>query len=647
VYRLSFVCLIAFVLSATGDAYAAPQGGRSLAEYRHFRAAAIDLLGRMPNREDLAEFERPDFEMDRWIDKHLGEATYARRMTRVYMDLLRLEPNLTFGYMPWQLYRYEVQGPDGPVYVYWRENERRAREETDMEFCLSSDEIGQIVRVRAAPIGTPKPVSREAFERATVLVKPWWLYKDYRAHDPHERYGEGWAKPDPQYQVADSLLKEPDGKPTEQIRICREEAQAAETGHIYASGRKRPPPPPKGEKPEKAKPGELPPGGRYRPPPLDSAYAVQHKGEPVACASRLAIDMSIDCGCGTALERCLPADGDGQGSSAFNLPNHEPLGESMPLDSARQPAQHWFPYWWSVEAVRFLDHLFASDADFREILTGKGTSVNGPLAQFYRTIQRSNCCKQELPFNMTEETEPLFDPAKAPADLLPHDASVWKPVADRGPHAAGILTLPIFLEKFASARSRAAALYSAFLCKSFVSENAKLTPSTEPNLMFRPGCANCHATLEPLAAYFTRVEPSSFTYLPASFFPVKDANCKKDAKGKLISFCDAFYDPAFSDSAGALLRSAYGSPTHAEEGPAGMARDLVSSPDFASCAVDHVTASLLGRPTTPSDAALLESLTKAFTSSGYKMKSVVKGVLVSDAYKHANHLASAKEEGGP
>ena len=60
-----------------------------------------------------------------------------------------------------------------------------------------------------------------------------------------------------------------------------------------------------------------------------------------------------------------------------------PLGPGMPLDDARQQEQRWFPYWWSREAVRFLDDLFASDRDFREILTGKQTFVNGPLAQFY------------------------------------------------------------------------------------------------------------------------------------------------------------------------------------------------------------------------------------------------------------------------
>jgi hypothetical protein len=631
-----YAALLLGALSMVGDSFAAAPAGKTLEDYRQFRAVTIDLLGRMPNRAELANFEKPGFDLDAWIDAQMSSPTYAMRMTRIYMDLLRLEPNLLFGVMPWQLYRYEIQGPNGPEYVYWRENERRAREETDGEFCLSPAETGQIVRVRTASIGTPKKVSKEALDGATVLVKPWWLYRDYASATPRERYGEGWDKPDPKYKLAESLLKEPDGEPTEAIRVCKEEAQAVETGHIYASGRKagiEPKTPP-------GTPPDLPKGGRYRPPPADSAYALAHKGEKVACNSRLAQSMSLDCGCGPGLERCLPSDGDGQTSAGFLFPNHEPLGEDLPIDSAQQPAQRWFPYWWSEEAVRFMDHLFASDTDFRQILTGKGTFVNGPLSQFYGSVQQSNCCTNEITFGMTEETEPLFDPSKVPAGMLPYDASTWKPVADRGAHAAGVLTMPIFLEKFASARSRAAALYSAFLCRSFVSEAAVITPSTDPNLMERPGCQNCHAVLEPLAAYFTRIEPGAFTYLPQQLFPIKDPACKKNAKGNLTGACDALYDVAFTDASGATLRSAYGSPDHADAGAVGMAHDLVSMPEFASCAVDHVAASLFGRATGDADEALLKTLTQQFTSSGYKMKTLVKGLLRSDAYRRGNYLST-------
>jgi hypothetical protein len=344
----------------------------------------------------------------------------------------------------------------------------------------------------------------------------------------------------------------------------------------------------------------------------------------------MALDYAPDCGCGVGLERCVPGDSN-QGGNAFYYPNHMPLGPGMPLDDARQQVQRWFPYWWSREAVRFMGDIFASDRDFREVLTGKQTFVNGPLAQFYRTVQRSNCCGPEASFGMLEEKEPLFDPKSVPADLEPQDVSTWKLVENRGPHAAGILTMPMFLEKYASARARAAAVYNDFLCKSFVAENQQLTPSADPNLMVRPGCKTCHATLEPLAAYFARVEASNFVFLPQADFPVHNTTCKLDKNGHLNGACTALYDPAFADAKGATLRSAYGSPAHADETPVGAAQDITRMPEFAGCAVQRVTSSLLGRPTTPDDDVLVKSLVRA--------------IVRSDEYRRSNNLSSTTWRG--
>ena len=631
-----FVLLVLGCLPLAFDARSAPPPAapRTLDDYRHFRITAIDLLGRMPTTAEIAAFERSDFDLDRWIDARLAEPGYVERMARIYMDVLRLEPNLLFQNASWELYRHDVLGPDGkPVTIYYRENQRRERPDTDGEFCLSPDETGVVIRARQQDMGTPKKVTQKMLDAATVLVKPWWLYQDYRAATPAHRYGDGWKDPDPQYRPVESLLNGADGKPVTEVRVCREEARAADTGHVYASGRTKALP----------KDAKLP-GGRFRPPPLDKPYATQHQGQELACDTRTALDLAPDCGCGVGLERCVPGDSN-NGGNAFYYPNHMPLGPGAPLDDARQSQQRWFPYWWSREAVRFIDDLFASDRDFRDILTSKRTFVNGPLAQFYRTIQRSNCCGPEAQFGMLEESEPLFDPKNVPGDLDPHDVSTWKAVDDRGPHAAGILTMPMFLEKYASARARAAAVYNDFLCKSFSAENQQLAPSTEPNLTIRPGCKTCHATLEPLSAYFARVEPSSFVFLPQARFPVHSTTCKLDKNGKLNGGCNALYDPAFADATGATLRSAYSSPQHADETPAGAAQDITKMPEFAQCAVQRVTSSFLGRQTTADDAALLTSLTTTFVGSGYRMKALVKAIVRSDAYRRSNDLSSSTWRG--
>jgi hypothetical protein len=641
---LLFACVVCAFLPLSGDAESAPPRREpTLDDYRHFRIAAIDLLGRMPTRDEVNAFERPDFDSDKFVEEHLQGPGYTERLTRIYMDLLRLEPNLNFQTGPAQLFRREIVGPDGkPEYVYHRFGQRRARAETDGDFCLTREDQGldkpstvpppkpQNATVPANAISIkPKPTSKKVLDQYTVLVKPWWLYRDYDAAQPQERYGGSWINADPEYRPIETILNGPDGKPVSEVRVCREEAQEADTGHIFVSGRKPLPP---GTK--------LPPGVRI--PRLDSAYAKSHANEPVACETRLALDNAIDCGCGKGLSRCMPGDND-QTPGAFYFPNHTPLGATEPIDNARQQAQRWFPHWWSREVVHYMEDVFSSDRDFREMLTGKHTFVNGPLAQFYKSVQRGSCCGPEATFGMISETEPLFDPKNVPREMRPHDTATWKLVPDRGPHAAGILTTPMFLEKYASARARGAVLYNAFLCKSFVADNStQLTPSSEPNLMVRPGCKNCHATLEPLAAYFARVEPASFVFLPQAQFPTKNAGCRKDKSGMRlagIGGCNALYDPAFTDLTGATLRSAYGSPDHADATPVGAAEEIVKSPEFARCAVDRVTSSFLGRPTNSDDEALLASLTTDFTKSGYRMRALVKSIMRSPAYRSSNNLS--------
>jgi hypothetical protein len=635
--RRLVVPLCLAILAALGAPIAHARTAPTLDGYRHFRAASIDLLGRMPTRDEIAAFEKSDFDLDAWIETQLDGPAYADRLTRVYMDLLRLEPGPAVLFAPdaTTLYRHAIVGPDKkPVFVYYRARQRRSREETDGEFCLTPEETGLRIGAREQPTGDPLPVSRAVLDAHTVLVRPWWLYRDYLNVQPVRRYKAGWDNPDPAYQPVESLLTEPDGSPTAEIRICREEAQNTETGHILVTGRT---PVPK---------GTPPPYGRKRQLPLDSAYAKVHRGEVISCRSKFASDATLDCGCGVGLEHCLPNDND-VGGSAFYFPNHLPLGIDLPIDTAKQSAGRYYPLWWSQEATHFLRYVFSTDRDFRELLTAKYTLVNGPLAQFYRAIQPGSCCNQEANFGMIEETEPLFSPKSVPPELFPHDVSDWRVVPDRGPHAAGLLTMPIFLEKFASDRARGAVLYNAFLCKSFVADGAPLTPSTEENLMVRPGCSTCHATLEPLAAYFARVEAGNLVYLPPAQFPAKNAVCKKNKNGRLSGpSCDTFYDPAFADDAAATLRGAYGSLAHADRSPVGAGADITAMPEYASCAVQRVASSFLGRPMTSDDAVLMRQLTQVFTSKGYRMRPLVRALVRSDSYRRANNLSSTVWRGG-
>lgn len=583
---------------------------RTLMEYKHYRALSIDLLGRMPTRDELAAFEKEDFDLDRWIDGKLDERGYSERLTRIWMDTLRLElaPVIQIRPPSTVLRRVMIQGPDGPLYVYYRPGQHRNRDADNGDFCLTRDESGLTVPPNKPAVGMPITVKQPTLDANTVLVKPWWLYRDFRSATPVLHYGTTWTTADAGFEPADDLLIEAEGKAkTTSIRVCKEEANNGETGTVSTA---------KG--------------------PL-AAWAKQHKGESIACRSGAA-HASSDCGCGPGLERCMPWEGLKK-DSTFVSASRVGLGVEQPFDRVEQSSSEWQKLWLAQEAVTYLGRIFRDDRDFREVLTGKGTWINGPLAQFYRSSTGPANGKGRA-FGLIDDGEPLFDPGQVPIALLPHDLSSWERVESRGPRAAGILTMPVFLEKYASRRARGAAVYSAFLCKSFVSSNMMLAPSNDPNLMTRQGCATCHATLEPLAASFSRVAEGDFRWLPAESLPIENPKCKVDAFGKAPAFCRDHYDPAFSTKDVGLLRGAYASREHADAGPAGLAAEIAKSPELASCVVERVTSGFLGRAIGSEDAALLASLREVLVRDGYRMRPLVRALVKSKAYREANDLAS-------
>jgi hypothetical protein len=593
-----------------------------------FRALSLDLQGRIPTRAEVASFEKEGFDLDGWIDARLGSPAYAERLRRVYLDALRLQIGRTFQFVPGAttLRRYEVLTEDGQkVVVYFRKGQRRADPLTDGEFCLPKGVTGQTYPSNAAAVGEPKPVPLAALDQATVKVKPWWLYQDYTAKSPSKRYGDGWGGEGSDFQLAPALAFEADGTtPVTEIRVCKEEASTAETGTVYATGLTK-------------KPATIP-EGRFTFPPLDSGFAQKNGGKPISCSIGSALANSADCGCGVGLERCMPGESHSFEPAAFLFPSHAQLGDDTAFDSSKQSPGAWWRYWWGQEAVRFLDHLFAEDRDFREVLTSPTTFVNGPLTRFYRSVSRVTCCGNGINLGYTDP-EPLFDPKVLPP-LLPHQGATWQKVESRGPRASGLLTMPVFLTKYGSRRARAHVLYTAFLCREFVAENVELAPSEEPDLTKRPGCSSCHVALEPMAAYFSRVSESDWTYLPEGAFPTVNPTCKLDSKGAMSTSCRTYYDPAFSDATAGELRGAHASPANAAAGPAGLAAVLTGSPEFASCAVENVASSFLGRPLGVDDEALKQQLTAGFKDGGFRMKKLVAALVKSRAYREANNLNS-------
>jgi len=591
----------------------------------------------MPTPEEVTAFERPGFDLDGWIDQHLTGPQYAERLRRVYMDLLRLEVGRNFGFVsnPIILRRVRVRDPAGnPVDVYYRRGQRRDRVETDGDFCMTVGETGLSITGNGQLTGTASNIAQNVWASRTVEVRPWWLYRDHRASNPNQAITVDPNNRGTDFEPVAALRTEADGRtPAVSVRVCREEAQTGAQGAVYVSGRT-------------AAPARPYPGGRVTVPPSDSAYARAHAGEMVSCTVGSGVGMSLQCGCGVGLERCMPGTSLSNDPTAFVLPDNIPLGADAPLDNTQaMPQSDWARFWWAQEAVRFVDDVFANDRDVRELLVGRSTMVNGPLAQFYRSMASSTCCGTGVNFDYVQPVS-LFDPARVPNDLLPQDVSTWRRVTDRGPNAAGLLTMPIFLAKYGTRRARAHAVYQSFLCREFVAEGLELTPSTEVNLMVRPGCTTCHQTLEPLSAYFTRVTESGWTFLPAAQFPAVNPACAV-TNNRMPGSCSSFYDVQFGNTTRGMMRGAYGSPANADAGPAGLGRAVTAMPEFARCVASNVTESFVGRALGPDDQALVDRLATALRDGGYRPRALVRALVRAEVYRDANNLTPAvwREEG--
>jgi hypothetical protein len=147
-----------------------------------------------------------------------------------------------------------------------------------------------------------------------------------------------------------------------------------------------------------------------------------------------------------------------------------------------------------------------------------------------------------------------------------------------------------------------------------------------------------------MAAYFTRIQESDWTYLPPSVFPMSLPRCTKDDPSKVPGACKPFYDPAFTTADHTTLRGAYAAVPHAEAGPAGLAHELTTDPAFAPCVVQNVAQALLGRALTDDDAAWRGALTRTFVDGGYRMRALVRAIVTSPRYRVGNDAARL---GGP
>lgn len=323
------------------------------------------------------------------------------------------------------------------------------------------------------------------------------------------------------------------------------------------------------------------------------------------------------------------------------LPGEEALGL---LDNTDYPGRRWFAnlgldtsssnpqktlFDWlrnetndgvSEEALRLIAHVVKENRPFTEILTADYTMANRYSAQVWGVLGQTAFALQAAPLDLA----------------YPEDPNDFREVRIPGVPHAGILTSPMFLNKFPTTktnlnRHRSRKVFEFFLDTDILAiqgmrpDQAIDLVSTTPTLD-NPACTGCHDVMDPVASTFQnwdergRYRPSRLTRdgWPSDIQP----------RG---------FNGAVMPLSGNVDRSLQW-----------LGKQIAKDPRFARATVKTVYKGFVGDDTlpTPSDSATedeksayvaqrlyLGNIEKEFIESGYNFKTVVKGILLSPYYR--------------
>ncbi len=258
------------------------------------------------------------------------------------------------------------------------------------------------------------------------------------------------------------------------------------------------------------------------------------------------------------------------------------------------------------EPLRLMARTVVEDRPWTDVVTSEETVVNELLADIW------------------------------PLEGYPEGETGWHPAryTDQRPGIGVLSTNGLWWRYTTTAfnenRMRASTIVRLLLCEDLLSrpvsfeDASELLDAEDTSAMVRevPLCLSCHATVEPLAAslfgFYWVAGPNAYEmerYHPA-----------REALGP--TFLDV--EPAYF---GAPMTSL------ADLGPM-----VAADSRFASCAVDHFSASMLRRELDLADEAMKLRLTEDFQRSGYRVQPLLQELVRSDEYRAAGLAESAEVE---
>jgi hypothetical protein len=340
-----------------------------------------------------------------------------------------------------------------------------------------------------------------------------------------------------------------------------------------------------------------------------------------------------DCGCGPNLRFCqlevgyATADLDPQG-------NHVQYGVRM-RTRLYEPTEGALNRSFVEQTLRFVDRIVDEGRPWSDVLLSEEAEINGPIAHYLREQTRT-----AIDSNLSARPDLGY---VVPSTLAQTDRDTWVKVRSTG-KAAGVLTQPLYLLKFATNRARANRFYNAFLCSAFQAPPGGLPSSTEPcaqepNLTRRCGCDSCHKTLEPMAAHWGRFSERGLHELK---LPAFDPACAAD--GGTSPHCATYYvtearTAAEASYVGKLKAYLFadGFEGNIDLGPRALAQQHVMNGDFARCTAKKEFERLVGRPVQEQlsdERVMLDALAAEFLSSNHDMRALVRRIMTSPQYRN-------------
>lgn len=328
------------------------------------------------------------------------------------------------------------------------------------------------------------------------------------------------------------------------------------------------------------------------------------RGTPVDCGGPLAV-WAPECGCGSDLRRCLTVAGETQLEGAFN-----------------------------EQSLRIVDRVLREGRPYFEILTDPNIEVNGPIAHYMRNMSR---LQLEL-FADPDPTAPMAGTG------LAWTRTEWVDVARSGRHS-GVLTSPAYLMRHAAWRQRAHRFYNAFECSAFEPTGPLPSPyadcSQHEDLTQRCGCADCHQTLEPMAAHWGRFAEYGFMSLSEDAYPTIGGPCTPPYLSiEQIFMCTRLYetDPVgeeipFRGYLNAYVHRSANEQMSITEGPRRLVQSSLESGRLAACTVKRMWGKLMRRdPTAEELREVLPELEATFTGANYDLRALAKAIVTRPAY---------------